>query len=137
MEQMDYKLTQVSMVMLGVHDVARSLGFYCDKLGLKVQREIPGFAFVDAGAVTLCLSEPAAKVRGQVAGAGEIVFAVEDVTAAYQALRGKGVEFTHEPRSVTPITWVANFDDPDGNHLSICGTPSKGREESQKPAAQR
>jgi catechol 2,3-dioxygenase-like lactoylglutathione lyase family enzyme len=121
MEQRDYKLTQVSVVMLGVQDVARSLGFYRDKLGLKVQREIPGFAFVDAGTVTLCLSEPAAKVRGQVAGAGEIVFSVEDVAAAYQALRGKGVRFTHEPRNVTPTTRVANFDDPDGNHLSITG----------------
>jgi catechol 2,3-dioxygenase-like lactoylglutathione lyase family enzyme len=121
MEQTDYKLTHVSVVMLGVHDVVRSLAFYRDKLGLKVQREIPGFAFVNAGTVTLCLSEPAAKVRGQVAGAGEIVFSVEDVTAAYQALRGKGVQFTHEPRSVTPTTRVANFDDPDGNHLSIFG----------------
>jgi catechol 2,3-dioxygenase-like lactoylglutathione lyase family enzyme len=121
MEQTDYKLTQVSVVMLGVHDVTRALAFYRDKLGLKVEREIPGFAFVNAGSVTLCLSEPAAKVRGQVAGAGEIVFSVEDVTAAYQALRGKGVQFTHEPRSVTPTTRVANFDDPDGNHLSIFG----------------
>ena len=126
MEQTDYKLTQVSVVMLGVQDVTRALVFYRDKLGLEVQREIPGIAFVKAGAITLCLSEPAAKVRGQVAGAGEIVFAVDDVTAAYQALRGKGVQFTHEPRSVTPTTWVANFDDPDGNHLSIYGSQSKG-----------
>ncbi|HMD77531.1 MAG TPA: VOC family protein [Terracidiphilus sp.] len=121
MEQVDYKLTQVTVVMLGVHDATRSLAFYRDKLGLEVQREIPGFKFLNAGAVTLCLSEPAAKVRGQVAGAGEIVFSVEDVTAAYQALREKGVQFTHEPRSVTPTTRVANFDDPDGNHLSIFG----------------
>jgi catechol 2,3-dioxygenase-like lactoylglutathione lyase family enzyme len=121
MEHTDYKLTQVSALMLGVHDLARSLAFYRDKLGLKVQREIPGFAFLNAGTVTLCLSEPAAKVRGQVAGAGEIVFSVEDVTAAYQALRGKGVQFSHEPRRITPTTRVANFDDPDGNHLSIFG----------------
>jgi catechol 2,3-dioxygenase-like lactoylglutathione lyase family enzyme len=121
MEQTEYKLTRVSVVMLGVHDVARSLAFYRDKLGLEVQREIPGFAFLNAGAVTLCLSEPAAKIRGQIAGAGEVVFSVEDVAAAYQALRGKGVEFTHEPRSVTPATQVANFDDPDGNHLSVIG----------------
>jgi catechol 2,3-dioxygenase-like lactoylglutathione lyase family enzyme len=126
MEQTDYRLTQVSVVMLGVRDVRRSLGFYRDKLGLEVQREIPGFVFLKAGPITLCLSEPAAKVRGQVAGAGEIVFAVEDVTAAYQALRGKGVQFTHEPRSVAPATGLANFDDPDGNHLSIYGTESKG-----------
>jgi lactoylglutathione lyase len=122
MEQTDYKLTRVSVVMLGVHDVARSLAFYRDKLGLEVHREIPGFAFVNGGAVTLCLSEPAAKIRGQVAGAGEIVFSVEDVTAAYQALRAKGVQFTHEPRSVSPTTRIANFDDPDGNHLSISGS---------------
>lgn len=121
MEQADYKLTQVSVVMLGVHDAARSLAFYRDKLGLEVQREILGFKFLNAGAVTLCLSEPAAKIRGLVAGAGEIVFSVEDVTAAYQALLGKGVQFTHEPRNITPTTRVANFDDPDGNHLSIIG----------------
>jgi lactoylglutathione lyase len=122
MEQTDYKLTQVSVVMLGVRDVTRSLEFYRDKLGLKLQREIPGFAFLNAGAITLCLSEPAAKMRASVAGAGEVVFAVEDVTAAYEALRAKGVQFTHEPRSITPTTWVANFDDPDGNHLSLYGT---------------
>jgi len=130
MEQTDYKLTQVSVVMLGVQDAARALGFYRDKLGLKVEREIPGFAFLNAGAITLCLSEPAAKIRGQAAGAGEIVFAVEDVTAAYEALRAKGVQFTHVPRSIAPTAWVANFDDPDGNHLSIYGPPPKGPHES-------
>ncbi|MGO9862175.1 MAG: VOC family protein [Terriglobales bacterium] len=121
MELTDYKLTKVSVVMLGVQNVARSLAFYRDKLGLKVQHEISGFAFLDAGAVTLCLSEPAAKARGQIAGAGEVVFSVEDVSAAYQALRAKEVQFTHEPRNVTPTSKAANFDDPDGNHLSIFG----------------
>jgi catechol 2,3-dioxygenase-like lactoylglutathione lyase family enzyme len=101
--------------------VALSLEFYRDKLGLTVQNVIPGFAFLNAGAITLCLSEPAAKVRGQIAGAGETVFSVEDVAAAYQALRGKGVQFTHEPRSITPTMKAANLDDPDGNHLSIVG----------------
>ena len=107
--------------MLGVHDLTRSLEFYHERLGLKVQHEIPGFAFLDAGAVTLCLSEPAAKARSQVAGAGEVVFSVEAVSAAYQALQAKGVQFTHDPRNVTPTTRAANFDDPDGNHLSIFG----------------
>ena len=130
MEQTDYKLTQVSVVMLGVQDAGRALGFYRDKLGLKVERAIPGFAFMNAGAITLCLSEPAAKVRGQIAGAGEVVFSVEDVTVAYQGLREKGVQFTHEPRSITPTAWAANFDDPDGNHLSIYGPASKGPQQS-------
>ena len=127
MEETTFKLAQVSIVMLSVQNVARSLDFYRDKLGLTVQNQIPGFAFMDAGKVTLCLSEPAAKARGQAPGAGEIVFSVEDVTGAYQALREKGVQFTHEPRSVAPGTWVANFDDPDGNHLSIFGPQSKAQ----------
>jgi catechol 2,3-dioxygenase-like lactoylglutathione lyase family enzyme len=121
MEQTDFKLSQVSVIMLGVHDVTRSLAFYRDKLGLEVQRQIPGFAFLNAGAVTLCLSEPAAKIRGQIAGAGEVVFSVMDLASAYQALQEKEVKFTHEPRNITPTTRAANFDDPDGNHLSIVG----------------
>jgi catechol 2,3-dioxygenase-like lactoylglutathione lyase family enzyme len=125
MEQADYKLTRLSMVMLGVRDITRALGFYRDKLGLKLQREIPGIAFLDAGAVTLCLSEPAMKARGEVAGAGEIAFPVEDINAAFHAFEAKGVRFTHEPRSLTPKSWIANFDDPDGNHLSIFGPQSR------------
>ena len=49
MEKPDFKLTQVGVIMLGVRDVARSLAFYRDKLGLTVQRDIPGFAFLDGG----------------------------------------------------------------------------------------
>jgi len=124
MENASFKLTEVGVVMLGVQSVTRSLEFYRDKLGLNVRNEIPGFVFLDGGKVTLCLSEPAARARGQVAGAGEVVFSVEGVTASYEALREKGVQFTHEPRSVAPGTWVANFDDPDGNHLSIFGPQS-------------
>ena len=113
------------MVMLGVRDITRALRFYRDKLGLKLQSEIPGIAFLDAGAVTLCLSEPAMKARGQFAGAGEIAFPVEDMNAAYLALEAKGIRFSHEPRSLTPKSWIANFDDPDGNHLSIFGPQSQ------------
>ncbi|HEX9098225.1 MAG TPA: VOC family protein, partial [Candidatus Dormibacteraeota bacterium] len=35
--------------MLGVSDLSRSLGFYCGKLGLNLQREFPGIAFLDGG----------------------------------------------------------------------------------------
>ena len=121
MEKTEFRLAKVGVVMLGVRDIARSLGFYRDKLGLEVQHEIPGFAFLNGGGVTLCLSEAAVKARGQAAGAGEIVFSVQEVSTAYEALKGKGVQFTHEPRSITSTARVANFDDPDGNHLSIYG----------------
>ena len=125
MQNSDFKLTQIGVIMLGVQDVTRALAFYRDKLGLTVQSAFEGFAFLDGGKVTLVLSETAARARGNAPGSGELVFSVEDTTAAYQALRDKGVQFTHEPRAVTPTMWAANFDDPDGNHLSIFGPQTK------------
>ena len=125
MVQTDVKLTQIGFVMLGVADLSRSVAFYRDKLGLSVKQEIPGFAFLDGGGVTLCLSQPLARTTGPAAGAMEIVFSVEDVRTACDALRGRGVQFTQEPRAVSGPMWAANFQDPDGHRLSIFGPERK------------
>jgi len=125
MVQTDMKLTQIGVVMLGVADLNRSVAFYRDKLGVSVKQEIPGFAFLDGGGVTLCLSQPLARATGPAAGATEIVFSVEDVRAAYEVLRGRGVQFTNEPRNVSGPMWAANFQDPDGHRLSVFGPERK------------
>ncbi len=117
----DCTLTQISNVMLGTTDLARSLAFYRDTLGLAVQFEMPGFVFLNAGGVTLSLSEAHAKLATPVAGGTEIVFGVADVTAAHEALRARGVEFLNAPRNVTGDQWAANFRDPDGHLLSVYG----------------
>ena len=118
-------LTQISNVMLGTTDLAQSLAFYRDMLGLTVQAEMPGFVFLNGGGVTLSLSEAHAKLATPVAGGTEIVFGVTDVTAAHEALKRQGVEFLNAPRNVTGDQWAANFRDPDGHLLSIFG-PEKG-----------
>lgn len=120
-----FKLSQIGVVMLGVQDLPRAVAFYRDTLGLTVQQEIPGFAFLDGGGVTLCLSQPLARAAGQLAGATEVVFSVEDVRAAYDALRNRGVQFVQEPRNVTGTMWAANFRDPDGHRLSVFGPERK------------
>ncbi len=125
MDAKDFKLSQIGVVMLGVQDLARAVAFYRDKLGLSVKSEIPGFAFLDGGSVTLCLSQPLARSSDTMAGATEVVFSVEDVTHAYEVLRGRGVTFTQEPRNVTGSMWAANFQDPDGHRLSVFGPKSK------------
>ncbi len=117
----DFRLTQINNVMLGTTDLARSLAFYRDTLGLAVQFEMPGFVFLNAGGVTLSLSTTHAKLATPVAGGTEIVFGVADVTAAHEALRARGVEFLNAPRNVTGDQWAANFRDPDGHLLSIFG----------------
>ena len=50
-----------------------------------------------------------------------MVFSVEDIDAAHQALRSRGVEFRREPRVVTGDQHAADFRDPDGHVLSIFG----------------
>jgi catechol 2,3-dioxygenase-like lactoylglutathione lyase family enzyme len=116
---------KISHVMLGVESTARSLEFYRDKLGLSVQSEHPGFAFLDAGGFTLALSEGLARASETRVGATELVFGVEDVRAEYESLKSKGVVFALEPRAVAGPMFAANFTDPDGHRLSIFGPERK------------
>lgn len=116
-----FKLAQIQMIMLGVGSVDQSIQFYRDRLGLSVRNQIPGFAFLDGGGLTLVLSEGLGKARENKAGAVEIVFSVSHVKTAYEALRQQGVAFLNEPRNVNGPFWAANFEDPDGHLLSIFG----------------
>jgi catechol 2,3-dioxygenase-like lactoylglutathione lyase family enzyme len=118
----DFKLSKIGYIMLGVKNLASSVAFYRDKLGLSLAQESTSeFAFLNGGGVMLALGVPLARHTGQGPGATEIVFSVDEITSAYDALRGKGVEFTREPSNVTGAMWAANFNDPDGHRLSIFG----------------
>lgn len=114
-------LTKIGLVMLGVKDLGASVTFYRDKLGVTLQNQIPGFAFLDGGGVTLALSEALVGASERVVGATEVVFTVPGVRPAYEALRARGVEFLNEPRVVSGDLWAANFTDADGHRLSIFG----------------
>jgi catechol 2,3-dioxygenase-like lactoylglutathione lyase family enzyme len=116
-----FRLSKIGVIMLGVADVAKSAAFYRDRLGLKLAMQFEGFAFFDTGGATLVLNSGLAKATGRGAGATEVVFSVEHVRAAYDALRTQGVEFVNEPRVASPPNWVASFQDPDGHILSIFG----------------
>jgi uncharacterized protein len=107
--------------MLAVADLGASLAFYRDRLGFEVKMEIPGFAFLDGGGITLALGEPLAKVAGGSAGGVELVFGVTSVTATHAALAQAGLAFRNPPRNVDGTNWAANFGDPDGHLLSIYG----------------
>jgi catechol 2,3-dioxygenase-like lactoylglutathione lyase family enzyme len=114
---------KVSHVMLGVSSIEQSLPFYRDKLGMKVQHQTPGFAFLDGGSLTLALSEEIWRSRGKTAGAMELVLGVENVRSSYAAMKQRGVTFVNEPRLINGRDWAANFRDPDGHLLSIFGPP--------------
>ena len=123
MTSQDLKLEKIGILMLGVKDLKAAVAFYSERLGLPLQMEIPGFAFLNGGGITLALSQPLARASQNLVGATELVFQVTDVHAAYRALRERGVSFNSEPHQVTPSDWAANFTDPDGHRLSVFGPP--------------
>ena len=116
-----FRLTKIAVIMLGVTDLEKSILFYRDRLGLKLTMQFEGFAFFDAGGLTLALTLALPKATGRGAGATEVVFSVDHVRAGYAALRAQGVEFSHEPRQISGPNWGANFYDPDSHILSIFG----------------
>ncbi len=125
MDGQRFNLPPVSMIMLGVRDLEKSVSFYRDRLGIDVRQRIPGFAFLDSGALTIVLSEPLAKNVSPLAGATEVIFSVNDVRASYEALKDQGVEFSQAPRNVSGPMWAANFRDPDGHLLTLFGPERK------------
>ena len=117
----DVKLSRVGYLMVPVRDLGRSLAFYRDALGLAVRFAGDEFAFLDGGGVAIALRK-----AGNVGPAPadhfiEIVFEVDDIDAAYESLRARGVEFRIAPRPATGDRHVADFRDPDGHVLSIFG----------------
>lgn len=120
-DQNTLALNRIGHVMLGVTNIERSTAFYRDQLGLPLLGAHGGLAFFNGGSVTLMLSTELAKAAPGIAGATEVVFAVESVQTAYDTLLARGVVFLREPRPVTPTDSAANFKDPDGHLLSVFG----------------
>ena len=113
----------VAYVMLGVTDVERSVAFYEQTLGRTVRFRSEGLVFIDAGTIAIGLSPDLGRHRQPLAGAAELVFAVDGVKAAWRALVAKGVPFVNEPRQVTGSDWATTFRDPDGHYLTLFGAP--------------
>ncbi|HWX56295.1 MAG TPA: VOC family protein [Verrucomicrobiae bacterium] len=119
--QPEFRLSRVGTVMLGVSDLDKSLTFYCNTLGLTVKMRLQELALLDAGTITLGITQALSRATLQKAGATEIVFQVENVRAAHASLVAQGVTFLREPAQVTPTDWAAHFRDPDGHLLSVFG----------------
>jgi catechol 2,3-dioxygenase-like lactoylglutathione lyase family enzyme len=119
--KLDFRLSTISIIMLGVSDLDRAVTFYRDKLGLPLSTASGEFAFFQAGGVTLALSTVLSKARHAETGAVEVVFSDDHVALAYRKLCERGILFTHAPHLVTGASWAANFNDPDGHALSVFG----------------
>ena len=108
----------VDYVMVNVSDMARSVAFYRDVLGLPMRVETPGWSEFDTGTTTLALHlAPSVGVApaqgGPTAGTCSIGFSVPSVDEAYEALAARGAHFV-----MAPTTQEA-----EGIRLAVCVDP--------------
>lgn len=119
-----------------VDDQSKALGFYTKVLGFIPSQDVPvngDFRWLtvrspEGGETEVSLepnANPAAKAYQDALFEQRIpltAFEVDDVTAEFQRLRAKGVEFTTEPMQAGP-TWIAVFSDTCGNLIQIYQRP--------------
>jgi catechol 2,3-dioxygenase-like lactoylglutathione lyase family enzyme len=118
------QLSRIAAIMLGVRDLPAAIGFYKDKLGLKLIMQEPALALLQCGNILLGLS-PRHMSAAPLAEAVEISFGVDNLRATRKALGENGVAFLSEPRQVTPTDWAVHFRDVDGHLLSLFGPEGK------------
>ena len=118
------KIEKIHQIAVYAEDINASVEFYRDKLSAKfiAKFDPPGIAFFDVGGTRLMLDKNVSKTT--------IYFRVEDIDAAYEELKTKGVEFTDTPHAIHRDTegtfgaageeeWMAFFNDPSGNLMAL------------------
>ncbi len=133
-------MIRIANVQLWVHDQDEALAFYTQKLGMEVRSdvtvaEMDNFRWLTVGPVgqpevaivlmaipgpPMMDLETAEQVRNLMAKgfAGTIFLTTEDCQAAYEELKGRGVEFVEQPEE-RPYGIDAAFRDPSGNHIRL------------------
>lgn len=125
-------MIRINVTSVFVDDQAKALAFYTDKLGFIKKNDVPlGEARwltvvspADPDGVELLLEpdgHPAARPFKDAIAADGIPyasFAVDDVYAEVERLKGLGVTFTQEPTDMGPVV-TAVLDDTCGNLIQI------------------
>jgi lactoylglutathione lyase len=129
---------KIDYTMIIVSDMARSVEFYADKLGIPLKFQSPEWTEFDTGVTTLALhgggvpqAATSEDARSKAAGTCSIGFNVEDLEKTYNELKFKGVTFIMAPtqRDNEGIK-LAVCVDPDGLPVSFAQTIAKWSSES-------
>jgi glyoxylase I family protein len=110
-----------------VKDVERSVKFYTQQLGLKLdQQNLPAFAQVSVGHLKLILSGPGASGsrpmpdgrKQESGGWNRVILQVDDLPAHIERLKKGGLRFRNEMES-GPGGKQIQLEDPDGNPIEL------------------
>ena len=111
-------IKEVAFVAIAVSDTERARKFYQETLELKPSHTAMEGAWVeyDLGATTIGVGcHPAWQPSRD---GTTVAFEVDDLDATIGKLKERGVKFDME-KTETPVCWMAQFRDPDGNKLLI------------------
>ena len=133
-------MIRIANAQLWVHDQDEALAFYTEKLGFEVRAdvtlpELGDFRWLTVGPVgqqdvSIALmaipgppvfdADTAEQVKTLMAKgvAGTVFLTTDDCRAAYEELKGRGVEFVETPEE-RPYGIDASFRDPSGNHIRL------------------
>jgi catechol 2,3-dioxygenase-like lactoylglutathione lyase family enzyme len=134
-------MIKLSNTLLWVHDQEEALAFYTEKLGFEVRAdvtlpELGDFRWLTVGPpaqpdIAIVLQpipgppvmdpDSAEQVRTLMAkgfAGGSIFLTTDDCRAAYEELKGRGVEFVEEPQE-RPYGIDSAFRDPSGNQIRL------------------
>jgi catechol 2,3-dioxygenase-like lactoylglutathione lyase family enzyme len=131
---------KIATAQLWVHDQDEALAFYTQKLGFETRADVTlpemgDFRWLTVGpagqpevAIVLMAipgppvmdAETAEQVRTLMAKgfAGTIFLTTDDVHAAYEELKGRGVDFVEQPEE-RPYGIDSSFRDPSGNNIRL------------------
>ena len=111
-------IKEVAFIAIAVSDAERARKFYQETLELKPATTAMGGAWVEyeLGATTIGVgSHPAWNPSRD---GTTVAFEVDDFDEAISKLKQRGVTFDMD-KTETPVCWMAQFRDPDGNKLLI------------------
>ncbi len=114
------KLGPIGQISRSVKDITQAEAWYRDVLRLPHLYTYGKLAFFDCGGTRLFLSQ-----EGPGPTAESVLYLrVDDIDAAHEELRGRGVEFTDAPHMIFRHEdgmeeWMAFFKDPEGRPLAI------------------
>jgi predicted enzyme related to lactoylglutathione lyase len=111
-------IKEVAFVAIAVSDAERARKFYQETLELKPGMTAMEGAWVeyDLGGTTIGVGcHPAWQPSRD---GTSVAFEVDDIDATITTLKARGVEFEMD-KTQTPVCWMAQFRDPDGNKLLV------------------
>ena len=111
-------IKEVAFVAVAVSDFARARKFYEETLELKPDSPAGDFPWAEytIGATTIGVGQHPAWQPSR--DGTTIAFEVDDMDKTIATLKERGVNFDME-KTETPVCWMAQFRDPDGNKLVI------------------